>query len=354
MEATYFKEQISEIIHQLYEQPLANLIYHAHELRMKLHPNNEVTWQIDRNVNITNVCVSQCMFCNFCRTKNSNEAYITTIDEYRRKIEELLSLGGNQLLIQGGLHPELGLSFYVNLFSQLKREYPEIKLNALGPPEIVYLAKKEKKSYEDILKTLIDAGLDSLPGAGAEILSDRVRRILSPAKCSSTEWLDVMRIAHRLGLVTTATMVFGHIETIEERIQHLLLIKSLQDDKPSGSYGFLNFILWPMQLVGTRLSKKYNIKPVSISEYVRMLAISRIVLSNIPHIQVSWLTVGKEVAQLCLHAGANDMGSIMLEENVVSAAGVSKVIMSIEEMKQTIIEAGFIPRRRNQKFEILD
>jgi cyclic dehypoxanthinyl futalosine synthase len=353
MEDNNIKNKILEIL-ELYELPLATLIGKAHELRMKLHPTKEVTWIIDRNVNITNVCVSQCMFCNFCRTKNSNEAYITTIDEYRRKIEELLSIGGNQLLIQGGLHPELGLSFYVNLFSQLKREYPEIKLNALGPPEIVYLAKKEKKSYEDILKTLIDAGLDSLPGAGAEILSDRVRRILSPAKCSSNEWLDVMRIAHRLGLVTTATMVFGHIETIEERIQHLLLIKSLQDEKPSGSYGFLNFILWPMQLVGTRLRKKYNIKPVSISEYVRMLAISRIVLSNIPHIQVSWLTVGKEVAQLCLHAGADDMGSIMIEENVVSSAGATKVIMTTEEMKQTIIEAGFIPRRRNQKFEILD
>lgn len=353
MEDNNFKNKILEIL-ELYELPLATLIGKAHELRMTLHPTKEVTWIIDRNVNITNVCVSQCMFCNFCRTKNSNEAYITTIDEYRRKIEELLSLGGNQLLIQGGLHPELGLSFYVNLFSQLKREYPEIKLHALGPAEIVFLAKKSNTNYDYVLKRLIDAGLDSLPGAGAEILSDRVRKIISPAKCTSAEWLDVMRIAHKLGLVTSATMVFGHVETIEERIQHLLLIKSLQDEKPTGSYGFLNFILWPMQLVGTKLSKKYNIKPVSISEYVRMLSISRIVLSNIPNIQVSWLTVGKEVAQLCLHAGANDMGSIMLEENVVSAAGVSKVIMSVEEMKQTIIEAGFIPCRRNQKFEKLD
>jgi len=338
----------------IYHLPLTELMYFADKIRQQINPGNEVTWIIDRNVNITNICMVQCAFCNFCRTPHSKEAYITTMDEYRQKIEELFALGGEQILLQGGLHPQLNLNYYIQLFSSLKKEFPKLKLHALGPAEVFYLAKQENKSIEYVLKTLIDSGLDSLPGAGAEILSDRVRKIISPAKCTSAEWLDVMRIAHKLGLVTSATMVFGHVETIEERIQHLLLIKSLQDEKPTGSYGFLNFILWPMQLAGTKLSKKYNIKPVSISEYVRMLAISRIVLSNIPHIQVSWLTVGKEVAQLCLHAGADDMGSIMLEENVVSSAGATKVIMTTEEMKQTIIEAGFIPCRRNQKFEKLD
>ncbi len=345
--------EISEI-KNIYNLPLAELMNKAHTIRMKLHPTNEVTWIIDRNVNITNVCISQCLFCNFCRTKKSKDAYITSINEYRKKIKELFEIGGNQLLLQGGLHHDLDLKYYVNLFKQLKYEFPELKLHALGPSEIVYLSEKSELSYEYVLKELIEAGLDSLPGAGAEILSDRVRKILSPAKCTTHEWIEVMRVAHKLGLVTSATMVFGHIETIDERIKHLILIRDLQNEKPENVPGFLNFVLWPVQLSGTRLEKKIKIEKVNISEYVRMLAISRIVLLNIPNIQVSWLTVGKDVAQLCLHAGANDMGSIMIEENVVSSAGVSKNIMSIDEMKQTIVEAGFIPKIRNQKFEIIE
>lgn len=339
---------------KLFKLPLAELIYRANEIRQKINPGNEVTWLIDRNVNITNICKVRCAFCNFCRTKKSNDAYITTIEEYRKKIEELFAIGGNQLLLQGGLHPDLGLDFYISLFKQLKKEFPELRLHALGPAEVYYLSEKEGKPIEYILKSLMNAGLDSLPGAGAEILSNRVRKKVSPAKCSADEWLEVMKVAHQLGLITSATMMFGHVETIKERLQHLLLIRELQSLKPKNAPGFINFVLWPIQLSGTRLEKNYNIKKVSSTEYIRMLAISRIILDNIPHIQPSWLTVGKEIAQVCLHAGADDMGSIMIEENVVSAAGADKTTMAIDEIKQMIIEAGFIPRQRNQRFELID
>ncbi len=339
---------------KLYNLPLPELMYKANEARQLINPGNEVTWLIDRNVNITNICKVQCAFCNFCRTEKSEDAYITTIDEYRKKIEELIAIGGNQLLLQGGLHPDLGLNFYTSLFKQLKNEFPELKLHALGPAEVFYLAEKEEKSIEYILKTLLNTGLDSLPGAGAEILSNRVRKIVSPAKCNADEWLEVMKVAHQLGLVTSATMMFGHVETIEERLQHLLFLREVQSQKPENAPGFLNFVLWPVQLKNTRLSRKFSFKPVQPSEYIRMLAVSRIVLENIPHIQPSWLTVGKDVAQICLHAGADDMGSIMIEENVVSSAGAEKSTIAIDEMKQMIIEAGFIPRQRNQRFEIID
>ena len=339
---------------KLYKLPLAELIYRANEIRQKINPGNNVTWLIDRNVNITNICKVRCSFCNFCRTKKSKDAYITTIDEYRKKIEELFAIGGNQLLLQGGLHPDLGLDFYNSLFKQLKIEFPTLRLHALGPAEVYYLSEKEGKSIEYVLKSLINAGLDSLPGAGAEILSNRVRKKVSPAKCSADEWLEVMKVAHQLGLVTSATMMFGHIEKIYERLQHLLLIRELQSQKPENTPGFINFVLWPIQLNGTRLEKKRDIKKVSPTEYIRMLAISRIILDNIPHIQPSWLTIGKEIAQVCLHAGADDMGSIMIEENVVSAAGANKTTIAIDEMKQMIIEAGFIPRQRNQRFELID
>lgn len=341
-------------LYTLYNKPLADLMYKANKIRVLIHPGNEVTWLIDRNVNITNVCMVQCKFCNFCRTPKSTDAYITTIDEYRQKIEELFAMGGNQLLLQGGLHPDLDLAYYEKLFEQLKTEFPKLKLHALGPAEVFYLSQKEKKSIEYVLKSLINAGLDSLPGAGAEILNNSVRKIVSPAKCTADQWLEVMRIAHQLGLVTSATMMFGHLEKLRDRLNHLLLIRDLQEQKPVNSPGFLNFVLWPVQLQGTRLSKIHSISPISSSEYIRMLALSRIVLDNVPHIQPSWLTVGKDIAQLCLHAGADDMGSIMIEENVVSAAGVDKSTIAIEEMKQMITEAGFTPRQRNQRFEKID
>ncbi|MCX6258330.1 MAG: dehypoxanthine futalosine cyclase [Bacteroidia bacterium] len=338
----------------LYEEAsTAELVFTADELRKKHVPHGKVTWIIDRNVNITNLCISQCKFCNFCRKSGDEDVYVTTIEEYRRKINELFMLGGDQLLLQGGLHPQLGLYFYRDLFSKLKSEFPGLKLHALGPPEIVHIAKMERCSPEKILTELVAAGLDSLPGAGAEILDDRVRKIISPAKCSTDEWIDVMRIAHRMNILTSATMMLGHIETRRERIRHLLRIRDLQAERPAGSTGFIAFIPWPFQDKGTVLKEKLGVtNSVSTGEYIRTIAISRMLLPNITNIQASWLTVGKDIAQICLHAGANDFGSIMIEEHVVSSAGASWKF-DADGIQKAISEAGFVPVRRNQKYEHL-
>ncbi len=333
--------------------PVEELMFVANKLRQLHNPGNIVGWIIDRNVNITNICFSQCSFCNFCRKKGSSGAYITSIDDYKSKIEELYSLGGDQLLLQGGMNPDLGLSFYIDLFKNLKKLYPSLKLHALGPAEIVYLAKKERLSFSEVLSQLIKAGLDSLPGAGAEILSDRVRKIVSPAKATSEEWLDVMREAHILNLPTSATMMFGHVETARERIEHLIRIRDLQAEKQENHFGFITFIPWPFQDEGTVLLKKHGVRSsYNGPDYIRMIAISRILLNNISNIQASILTVGKEIGMLSLHAGANDLGSIMIEENVVSAAGANNRF-NAEEMQSVIKEAGFIPGRRNQKYEMV-
>ncbi|MCK9617385.1 MAG: dehypoxanthine futalosine cyclase [Lentimicrobiaceae bacterium] len=337
----------------LSEAPLAELMWTANEIRKILHPDGKVTWIIDRNVNITNVCMSGCKFCNFHCTPKSKNAYITIIEQYIKKIDETIQLGGEQLLLQGGMHPDLGLSFYTDLFSQLKKLYPKLKLHALGPPEIAFLAKKEQFSYKKVLEILMEAGLDSLPGAGAEILSDRVRHFLSPGKCSAKEWLDVMRIAHKLNLVTSATMMFGHVETIAERMEHLVKLREVQLEKPENAPGFLSFIPWPFQHKNTVLFSKYNVSNrVNAEEYLRMIAVSRLMLPNIPNLQPSWLTVGKQTAQLCLHAGANDFGSIMIEENVVSGAGASNNF-NAAGIQNAIREAGFTPQQRNQRFEYI-
>jgi cyclic dehypoxanthinyl futalosine synthase len=331
--------------------PLADLMLIGNEIRKKLHPEGTVTWIIDRNVNITNVCISGCKFCNFYRTGKSPDAYITTIPEYCSKIEEMKRLGGRQLLLQGGLHPKLSIDFYEQLFSDLKSRYPDVRLHALGPPEIAWLAKKEKLPFKTVLERLITAGLDSLPGAGAEILVDRVRKVLSPAKCNTAEWLDVMRAAHVLNLTTSATMMFGHIETLEERLEHLIALRTVQAEKPAGHKGFLSFIPWPFQDDRTVLKEKSGVfNTVTPEEYIRMIAISRIMLPNIPNIQASWLTVGKDTAQLCLHAGANDFGSIMIEENVVSVAGANNKF-DAAGIQQAIRDAGFEPRKRDQDFK---
>ena len=333
--------------------PVEELMFVANKLRQLHNPGNIVGWIIDRNVNITNICFSQCSFCNFCRKKGSSGAYITSIDDYKSKIEELYSLGGDQLLLQGGMNPDLGLSFYIYLFKNLKKLYPSLKLHALGPAEIVYLAKKERLSFSEVLSQLIKAGLDSLPGAGAEILSDRVRKIVSPAKATSEEWLDVMREAHILNLPTSATMMFGHMETARERIEHLIRIRDLQAEKQENHFGFITFIPWPFQDEGTVLLKKHGVRSsYNGPDYIRMIAISRILLNNISNIQASILTVGKEIGMLSLHAGANDLGSIMIEENVVSAAGANNRF-NAEEMQSVIKEAGFVPGRRNQKYEMV-
>ncbi len=332
--------------------PTNELMFIAAELRKKQVPGNKVTWQIDRNVNITNVCVSGCKFCNFHCTLSDEGAFITSIAEYKIKIEELFQYGGEQLLLQGGLHPKLGLDFYTSLFRELKEFYPNIKLHALGPPEVAFIAKKEKMTYYDVLYELIDAGLDSFPGAGAEILVDRVRKIISPGKPDSQAWLDVMAEAHKFGLVTSATMMIGHIETMEERIEHLVKIRELQAHKPAELPGFLNFIVWTFQDKGTVLEKLGVKCNVSTEEYIRTIAISRIMLNNIRHIQASWLTVGKDTAQICLHAGADDFGSIMIEENVVSSAGASYK-MDAYGIQKAIVDAGFEPQLRNQRYEYI-
>jgi cyclic dehypoxanthinyl futalosine synthase len=270
---------------------------------------------------------------------------------YKRKIEETIKYGGEQLLLQGGHHPDLGLSYYVNLFKELKALFPDIKLHALGPPEIAHITKLEKSTHTEVLKALKDAGLDSLPGAGAEILNDRVRRLISKGKCTGREWLEVMKAAHQLNLTTSATMMFGHVETIYERFEHLVWLRDVQELKPKEAKGFLAFIPWPFQDDGTLLRRVKGVKNhVTSDEYIRMLALSRIMLPNIENIQASWLTVGKATAQICLHAGANDFGSIMIEENVVSAAGAPHRF-TYRTIQDSIREAGFEPQLRNQQYE---
>lgn len=349
--ATRFEPLSTEEGLFLYENaPTGELLAVAHDCRQKQVPGNKVGWIIDRNINITNVCISGCRFCNFHCKKGDEAAYITTIEEYIPKIEELFRAGGNQILLQGGMHPQLGLDFYSDLFRQLKHHFPELKLHALGPPEIVFIARKERASYRYVLEKLVEAGLTSLPGAGAEILSDRVRKIVSPGKCKSGEWLDVMREAHRMNLVTSATMMFGHIETKRERLEHLVQLREVQAEKPEGAYGFVSFIPWPFMDEGTALQKEGIVNTTTADDYLRLIAVSRLMLNNVLNIQASWLTAGAVTAQLSLHGGANDMGSVMMEENVVSAAG-ARYSLDPAGIQQAIRDAGFEPRYRNQAYE---
>lgn len=357
LESLYKKAQnfefltVEEGVFLFENAPLAELTHIANELRKIQVPHGKVTWQIDRNVNTTNVCIANCKFCNFYRVPGHPESYITDIETYKTKIEETIKWGGDQLLLQGGHHPELGLSFYVDLFKQLKSLYPTIKLHTLGPPEIAHITKLEKSTHTEVLKALKEAGMDSLPGAGAEILNDRVRRLISKGKCGAQEWLDVMRACHQLDITTSGTMMFGHVETIQERFEHLVDIRQVQSEKPENANGFLAFIPWTFQDVDTILAKIRRAKNDTTSEeYIRMIAMSRIMLPNIKNIQASWLTVGKEVAQACLYAGANDFGSIMLEENVVSAAGAPHRF-TYKSIQDAIKEAGFEPQLRTQKYE---
>ncbi len=342
---------IEEGIFLFEHAPLTDLMYVADELRKKQVPHGKVTWQIDRNVNTTNVCIANCKFCNFYRIPGHSEAYITDMPTYRRKIEETFQYGGDQLLLQGGHHPGLGLDFYTKTFRQLKQEYPYLKLHALGPPEVAHICKLEKASHHEVLKALKEAGLDSLPGAGAEILVDRVRRLISKGKCGADEWLAIMHEAHKLNITTSATMMFGHVETLEERFIHLTRIREIQAKKPEDAKGFLAFIAWTFQDVDTLLARIRGVhNMVTSEEYIRMVSISRIMLPNIKNIQASWLTVGKQTAQICLHSGANDFGSIMIEENVVSAAGAPHRF-TYKSMQDAIREAGFEPQLRNQQYE---
>lgn len=334
--------------------PLEMLSQAADSLRRELVPNPDVvTWQIDRNVNTTNVCTSGCLFCNFhCKPHQTEKHYITTLEQYDEKIARLFELGGNQLLLQGGMHPKLGIEFYENLFRELKTRYPNLRLHALGAPEVAHIAKISGLTTQKTLERLVAAGLDSLPGAGAEILVPRVRKIISPAKPSVEEWISVMHEAHLMNLPTSATMMYGHVETPHERMEHLIRIRDLQAQVPEGHYGFIAFIPWIFRSTGTRLEAQGVVSHFSALEYIRIIAISRLVLNNIRNIQASWLTVGKQTAQVALHSGANDFGSIMIEENVVSSAGANNHF-DADGIQQAIREAGFTPRLRDQLYNLL-
>lgn len=367
MDFIAYRSLLQNVIHQeqrlstedavcLFENaPLGMLMDAAHQVRNRKAPVGKVSWQIDRNINICNACISGCKFCAFHTGLQPVEgrplAFTTEFSEYEQKIEELIAKGGDQVLLQGGLHPHYGIEFYEELFRKLKARFPEVKLHALGPPEIAHISRLSGLSYRDVLKRLRKAGLESLPGAGAEILSDRVRKMLSPGKPDVKAWEEVMLEAQSLGFLTSATMMFGHVETIEERMKHLELIRSIQDRKAADVPGFMSFIPWPVALDEKMKAQPVfqGVQSVSASEYVRMIAVSRLFLDNIPNIQASWLTVGRSVAQICLYAGANDLGSIMLEENVLSSAGSSHQ-MDAQGMQACIREAGFEPWLRDQAF----
>ncbi len=337
----------------LWHAPLPELAAAADKLRCEsVDDPTVVTWQIDRNVNITNVCISGCRFCNFhCKPHQIERHFITTLEEYIPKIEEMLALGGDQLLLQGGLHPALGIDYYEELFRTLTERFPTLRLNALGAPEVAHIARISGITTREALERLHRAGLTSLPGAGAEILVERVRKIISPAKPSAEEWLRVMHEAHEKNIPTTATMMYGHVESSEERIEHLMRLRDLQAACPEGHYGFTAFIPWIFRSEGTQLEGMGYTTRFSPSEYIRIIAISRLILNNIRNIQASWLTVGKATAQIALHSGANDMGSIMIEENVVSSAGADNRF-DAQGIQQAIREAGFTPRLRDQLYRL--
>jgi cyclic dehypoxanthinyl futalosine synthase len=317
----------------------------ADAVRTRKHPGRIVTYIIDRNVNYTNVCVARCNFCAFYRPVASPEGYVLGFDEIFRKIDETIAVGGVQLLLQGGHNPDLPLAWYEDLFRAIKQRYPAFKLHALSPPEVIHLSRLSHLPVPGVLERLIEAGLDSVPGGGAEILVDRVRRLLHcDGKATSDEWLDVMRHAHRAGLRTTATMMYGTVETDEERLEHLLRLRALQDE----TGGFTAFIAWSYQPGHTELG---GTEATGI-DYLRTLAIARLVLDNFDNLQASWVTQGGKVGQLSLACGANDMGSVMIEENVVRAAGASYCMDEVEIVRN-IEDAGFAAKRRNMHYEIL-
>ncbi len=317
----------------------------ADGIRERKHPHRLVTYIIDRNVNYTNICVARCNFCAFYRPVGSQEGYVLGFDEIYRKIDETIALGGGQLLLQGGHNPDLPLEWYEDLFRGVKSRYPQFKLHALSPPEVIHLTRMSRLSIAEVIDRLVAVGLDSIPGGGAEILVDRVRKILNCYnKATADEWLDVMRHAHRAGLRTTATMMYGHVETPEERLEHMLRLRELQDEMG----GFTAFITWSYQPEHTELG---GFEATGI-EYLRTLAIARIVLDNFDNMQASWVTQGGKVGQLSLAYGANDMGSVMIEENVVRAAGAAFCMDEIEIVRN-IENAGFTAKRRNMHYEIL-
>tara|TARA_Y100000589_G_C27183071_1_gene641569 strand:- start:1325 stop:2416 length:1092 start_codon:yes stop_codon:yes gene_type:complete len=336
---------------QLYQLPLEVLGSLAHRRRELAKAeaydgrgNEIITYNVDRNINYTNVCNVYCKFCAFYRTAKDEDAYVITKEELDQKIEETVALGGNQILMQGGHHPSLTLDWYLDMLSHIKKEFPQVNIHAFSPSEFIHFQKVFDLPMEDLLRQFKEAGLGSIPGGGGEILVDRVRQRIAPLKAMSDEWLGVMDVAHRMGLNSSATMMFGHVETLEDRIEHLERVRAQQD----ATGGFTAFIAWTFQPENTRLKAK----AVGAHEYLRMQALSRIYLDNIPNIQSSWVTQGLEVGQVALTYGANDLGSIMIEENVVSKAGTT-FQMTVEDMHRLIHDLGYEPRQRNNWYQLV-
>jgi cyclic dehypoxanthinyl futalosine synthase len=316
----------------------------ADAVRRRLHPEGVVTYIIDRNINYTNVCTAQCAFCAFYRDLPAKDGYVLNKSQLAQKIEETLSLGGNQILLQGGLHPDIGIEFYEEMFRWMKSTYPTLWIHGLSPAEVKHICRVSDLTTGEAVRRLIAAGLDSIPGGGAEVLSDRVRGIIGIAKGTSADWLEVMEVAHAQGLRTTATMMFGHVETLEERVDHLLQLRDLQDR----TNGFTAFIAWTFQPENTAIAGD----ELTSFQYLRTLAVSRIVLDNFPSVQASWVTQGGKIGQISLRFGANDFGSLMIEENVVSAAG-AHFRLTEGEIARNIQAAGFVPKRRTMHYEIV-
>jgi cyclic dehypoxanthinyl futalosine synthase len=330
----------------LLDGDLIDLGLAASEVRARLNDAEVATYNVDRNINYTNVCVYKCRFCAFYRPPGDDEGYLLPIDEIGRKIEETLALNGTGILMQGGVHPDLPLSYYTDLLRELRKRYPDVHLHAFSPPEVKFIAKKERLSFYEVIGALKEAGLMSIPGGGAEILSDDVRKeVLAYSKTSADEWIDIMRQAHAHGLRTSATMMYGMGEGLEPRVEHLQRVRDLQDE----TGGFTAFISWTFQHDHTDME---DVPETFADEYLKMLAVSRLFIDNITHFQTSWVTQGKKIGQLGLKFGADDMGSIMIEENVVSAAGTA-YRMSQEEMEHLIESAGYTPRQRTNLYERL-
>lgn len=327
-----------EGLHLLTDAPLLELAAVAHARRLQRHPDGVVTFVVDRNINYTNVCVSGCKFCAFYKDRAETGGYIIETADLLQKIEETVALGGTQILLQGGMHPDLDLAFHEALLKTIRRAYPEIHIHGFSPPEIAYFSDQAEIPVQECIEKLMAAGLGSIPGGGAEILVNRVREEISPNKCNADRWLSVMETAHDLGLRTTATMMFGHVETPKDIILHLQLLREVQDR----TGGFTAFIPWTFQPDHTRIA----VSPATSVEYLRVLALSRLYLDNIDNIQASWVTQADKIAQTALFFGANDMGSTMIEENVVAAAGVSYRLPK-EEILRLIRDAGFTPIQRD-------
>jgi cyclic dehypoxanthinyl futalosine synthase len=345
-------ERISiEEARELYYAPLVDLGYLADQRRQQKKAqalggrgNEIVTYIIDRNINYTNICNVYCKFCAFYRTEKDEDSYVLSPEKIGEKIKELEALGGTQILMQGGHHPKLGIDYYLDLLQYIRQNHPTINIHGFSPPEFNHFAEVFGMSLEEVIRRFKDAGLGSIPGGGGEILVDAVRNRIAPLKCDSDHWLEVMRIAHRMGLSSSATMMFGHVETIDDRLQHLHRLREVQDE----TRGFTAFICWTFQPDNTKLKAE----PVGSHEYLRMQALSRIFLDNFDNVQSSWVTQGPKIGQVALRYGANDFGSVMMEENVVSSAGTSFRV-TIDEMRNLISEMGYEPRQRDNWYRLL-